>query len=91
MQVGFIGLGTMGTHMAGHVQKAGFKLSVHDLRKDAAAPHLAAGAAWADTPRALAAQSDVIFTSLPEPPDVEKVALAAGRHPRRREAGRRLV
>jgi 3-hydroxyisobutyrate dehydrogenase len=76
MQVGFIGLGTMGTHMAGHVRKAGFALAVHDLLKDAAAPHLATGATWADSPRAIAAQSDVIFTSLPEPPDVEQVALA---------------
>ena len=76
MQVGFIGLGTMGTHMAGHAQKAGYKMVVNDLRKDAAAPHLAAGAIWADTPRAVAEQSDVIFTSLPEPPDVEKVALS---------------
>ena len=86
MQVGFIGLGTMGARMAGNLQKAGYKLVVNDLRKDAAAPHLAAGAVWADTPRALAAQSDVILTSLPEPPDVEKVALAR-RRPARRRAG----
>jgi 3-hydroxyisobutyrate dehydrogenase-like beta-hydroxyacid dehydrogenase len=77
MPIGFIGLGTMGTHMAGHLQKAGHALVVHDLRKQAAAPHLAAGATWADTPRAVAERSDLIFTSLPEPPDVEKVALAA--------------
>ena len=51
MQVGFIGLGTMGARMAGNLQKAGYKLVVNDLRKDAAAPHLAAGAIWADTPR----------------------------------------
>src|SRR5262245_31147564 len=77
MQVGFIGLGTMGAHMAANLQKAGYSLAVNDLRKEAAAPHLAAGATWADTPRAVAAQADVIFTSLPEPPDVEKVALAS--------------
>jgi 3-hydroxyisobutyrate dehydrogenase-like beta-hydroxyacid dehydrogenase len=77
MQVGFIGLGTMGTRMAGNLQQAGFKLVVNDLRKDAAAPHISAGAMWADTPRAVAAQSDVILTSLPEPADVETVALAA--------------
>ena len=77
MQVGFIGLGTMGTRMAGNLQQAGFKLVVNDLRKDAAAPHIAAGATWADTPRAVAEQSDVILTSLPEPSDVETVALAA--------------
>jgi 3-hydroxyisobutyrate dehydrogenase-like beta-hydroxyacid dehydrogenase len=77
MQVGFIGLGTMGTRMAGNLQKAGFKLIVNDLRKDAAASHISAGAVWADTPRAVAEQSDVILTSLPEPSDVETVALAA--------------
>src|SRR5438876_3494663 len=66
----------MGARMASNLQKAGYKLVVHDLRKEAAAAHLATGATWADTPRALAAQSDVIFSSLPEPPDVEKVALA---------------
>jgi len=76
MQVGFIGLGTMGARMAANLQQAGYKLVVNDLRKDAAAPHLGAGAIWADSPRALAEQSDVILTSLPEPPDVEKVALA---------------
>jgi 3-hydroxyisobutyrate dehydrogenase-like beta-hydroxyacid dehydrogenase len=76
MQVGFIGLGTMGAHMAANLQKAGHQLVVNDLRKEAAAPHLAAGATWADTPRTVAEKSDVIFTSLPEPPDVEKVALA---------------
>ena len=77
MQIGFVGLGIMGSRMAGNLQKAGHKLVVHDLRKEAAASHLAAGATWADTPRALATQSDVIFTSLPEPPDVEAVALSA--------------
>ena len=77
MQVGFIGLGTMGARMAANLQQAGYKLVVNDLRKDAAASHLGAGAIWADSPRALAKQSDVILTSLPEPPDVEKVALAA--------------
>jgi 3-hydroxyisobutyrate dehydrogenase len=75
MQIGFVGLGTMGARMAGNLQQAGHSLVVNDLRKEAAAPHLAAGAAWADTPRALAAQCDLIFTSLPEPSDVETVAL----------------
>jgi 3-hydroxyisobutyrate dehydrogenase-like beta-hydroxyacid dehydrogenase len=76
VQIGFIGLGIMGSRMSGNLQKAGHKLVVHDLRKDAAAAHLAAGATWADAPRAVASQCDVIFTSLPEPPDVEKVGLA---------------
>jgi 3-hydroxyisobutyrate dehydrogenase len=74
MLVGFIGLGTMGGRMAANLQKAGFKLVVHDLHRQAASHHLNAGATWADTSRALASQCDVIFTSLPEPKDVEAVA-----------------
>src|SRR5580658_4831270 len=73
--VGFVGLGTMGGRMATNLQKAGFKLVVHDLHRQAASHHLNAGAVWADTPRALASQADVIFSSLPEPADVEAVAL----------------
>src|SRR5262245_44644963 len=73
--VGFIGLGTMGGRMAANLQKAGYKLIVHDLHRQAASHHLNAGAAWADSPRALASQSDVIFSSLPEPADVETVGL----------------
>jgi len=72
--VGFIGLGTMGGRMAANLQKAEYKLVVHDLQRQAASHHLAAGAVWADTPRALASEADVIFTSLPEPPDVEAVS-----------------
>src|SRR6266567_8125516 len=73
--VGFVGLGTMGGRMAANVQRAGFKLLVHDLHRQAASHHLAAGAIWADSPRALAREADVIFSSLPEPSDVEAVAL----------------
>jgi phosphoglycerate dehydrogenase-like enzyme len=73
--VGFVGLGTMGGCMAANVQRAGFKLVVHDLHRQAASHHLAAGAIWADSPRALAREADVIFSSLPEPSDVEAVAL----------------
>src|SRR5712691_12588695 len=75
MQVGFIGLGTMGASMAANLQKAGYKLVVNDVRREAAAPHLKAGAVWAATPREVAANSQVIFTSLPGPPEVEAVAL----------------
>ena len=73
--VGFVGLGTMGGRMAANVQRAGFKLVVHDLHRQAASHHLAAGAIWANSPRALAREADVIFSSLPEPSDVEAVAL----------------
>src|SRR6185437_12915520 len=76
-KVGFIGLGTMGAHMAANLQKAGYKLVVHDLHRQAASRHLAAGAIWAETPRAVAEQVDVLFTSLPEPADVEAVGAGA--------------
>ena len=75
MKVGFIGLGTMGASMAANLQKAGHDLVVHDIRRAAAERHLAAGAVWADSPKALAEQVEVIFTSLPGPPEVEAVAL----------------
>ena len=88
--VGFIGLGTMGGKMATNLHKAGYKVVVHDLHRQSASHHLQAGAEWADTPRALAEKSDVIFTSLPEPADVE-ARLARSRWPdRRRQKGRGL-
>ncbi len=77
MQVGFIGLGTMGAHMARNLQKAGTKLLVHDARRAAAERHLAGGAIWAETPRNMAEQCEVVFTSLPGPPEVEAVALGS--------------
>jgi 3-hydroxyisobutyrate dehydrogenase len=77
MNVGFIGLGLMGASMASNLQAAGHALVVHDVRKPAAAPHVAAGAVWKDTPRAVAEAAEVVFTSLPGPPEVEQVA--AGR------------
>src|SRR3954471_13046777 len=76
MFVGLIGLGTMGGKMAANLQKVGYKLVVHDLTRQAASHHLNAGAGWAETPRALAEQCEVLFTSLPEPADVEAVAMA---------------
>ena len=51
MKVGFIGLGTMGAFIAANLQKAGHDLVVHDVRREAGANRLAAGAVWADTPR----------------------------------------
>lgn len=74
MRVGFIGLGIMGSSMALNARKGGFDLVVHDLRRDAAAPHLAAGCAWAESPAALGANVDIVLTSLPGPREVEAVA-----------------
>ena len=77
MKVGFIGLGTMGASMASNLQAAGHELAVNDVRRAAAEPHLAAGAAWKATARELAEAVEVVFTSLPGPAEVEAVALGA--------------
>ena len=77
MKVGFIGLGTMGAFMAANLQKAGYQLVVHDIRREAGANRLAAGATWAETPKAVAEQCEVIFTSLPGPKEVEPVIFGA--------------
>jgi 3-hydroxyisobutyrate dehydrogenase len=75
MKIGFIGLGNMGNGMANNLLKAGYQLTVFDLRSEATKPFVAAGAAKAKSPKALAEVCDVILTSLPGPQEVEKVAL----------------
>src|SRR2546430_15435197 len=69
----------MGSSMALNVRAAGHDLAVYDIRREAAAPHLAAGAKWADSPRAVAETAEVVFTSLPGPREVEAVALGNDR------------
>lgn len=78
MKLGFIGLGTMGRHMARHLVEAGHEVTVHDLRPEAAEEHLAAGARWSDTVAGAAAGAEAVFTSLPGPPEVQAVALGDG-------------
>ena len=75
MKVGFIGLGTMGGHMAYNALNGGNDLVVHDINQAAAARHLEGGAAWVDSPKEVAEQSEIVFTSLPGPTQVEAVAL----------------
>jgi 3-hydroxyisobutyrate dehydrogenase-like beta-hydroxyacid dehydrogenase len=77
MNVGFIGLGTMGAPMARNIVAKGHRLVVHDVNRAAVDALVAAGARAAATPREVAAQSDVIVTMLPDAPDVERVALGA--------------
>jgi 3-hydroxyisobutyrate dehydrogenase len=75
MKIGFIGLGNMGGPMALNLIKAGHTLVVHDIRREAAAPHLERGAKWAASPREAAREAELILSSLPGPPEVEAVAL----------------
>ena len=75
MQLGFVGTGTMGAPMAGCLIEAGHHLTVYDLRPEAAAALCARGARPADSPSEVARQSEVVFTSLPGPREVEFAAL----------------
>jgi len=75
MKVGFIGVGTMGAGMVNNLQKNGFDLVVNDVNQQSASRFVSAGAVWAPTPRQVAEQSDVVFSSLPGPLEVEAVAM----------------
>lgn len=75
--VGFVGLGNMGSGMTKNLQAAGFPLVVTDLRRESAAELIAGGARWAETPREVAATSDLVITMLPTPKHVAAVAAGA--------------
>jgi 3-hydroxyisobutyrate dehydrogenase-like beta-hydroxyacid dehydrogenase len=75
MQVGFIGLGIMGSRMATNLYKQGHPLVVHNRTKAKTEALIANGAAWADTPSQLADQVNVLFTMLSTPEVVAQVAL----------------
>jgi 3-hydroxyisobutyrate dehydrogenase-like beta-hydroxyacid dehydrogenase len=77
MKIGFVGLGTMGGPMAANFEAAGHELYVNDLRPEAVAPHVAAGATSKPNAREVGAAADVVFTSLPGPAEFEEVALGA--------------
>jgi len=67
MHYGFIGLGNLGGHLAASLLGAGFKVTVHDKERATADRLVGLGAAWADSPAALAGQCDAVFTCLPSP------------------------
>ncbi len=75
LRVGYIGLGLMGKSIARNILKAGFPLVVHNRSQAPVTELCAEGAVSANTPAEVAAQVDVVFTNLPDTPDVEKVVL----------------
>lgn len=75
LKVGYIGLGLMGKSIARNILKAGFPVVVHNRSQGAVDELAAEGAIPASSPVEVAAQVDVVFTNLPDSPDVEKVVL----------------
>ena len=75
LTVGYIGLGLMGKSIARNIHKAGFPLVVHNRSRAAVDELVAEGARAAGSPAEVATQVEVVFTALPDTPDVEKVVL----------------
>ena len=75
LKVGYIGLGLMGKSIARNILKAGFPIVVHNRSRSAVDELVAEGAIPASSPAVVAAQVDIVFTNLPDSPDVEKVVL----------------
>lgn len=74
-RIGFIGIGVMGLSMAGHLIKAGYKLSVFTRTASKADSLVSLGASVFKTPREVAQQSDVVISIVGYPKDVEEVLL----------------
>lgn len=76
MVIGFVGVGTMGRHMARHLQVAGHQLLLYRHRSPLPAELLSAGAVECSTLAEIAARSDLVITMLPDTPDVERALFA---------------
>ena len=75
MRLGFIGTGHMGNPIARHLIRAGNELVVFDRRPEASANLIELGAAWGESASGVASQVEVVFTSLPGPPEVDEAVL----------------
>lgn len=76
-RLGWIGTGVMGSSMCGHLLAAGYTITVYNRTKAKAEPLLERGAHWADSPKAVAEASDIIFTIVGFPRDVREVILGS--------------
>lgn len=74
-RIGWIGTGVMGSSMCGHLIEAGFEATVYSRTREKARSLLERGAGWADSPRAVAETSEVIFSIVGFPADVREVIL----------------
>lgn len=74
-RIGWIGTGVMGSSMCGHLLDAGYKATVYNRTREKAEPLLSKGAEWADSPRSVAENSDVVLSIVGFPNDVRSVIL----------------
>ncbi|MDP1947734.1 MAG: NAD(P)-dependent oxidoreductase [Nitrospirota bacterium] len=72
-RIGWIGTGVMGSSMCGHLLRAGYPVTLHSRTKSKAIALLNIGATWAENPKAVAAESDLLFTMVGFPQDVRTV------------------
>jgi 3-hydroxyisobutyrate dehydrogenase len=77
-KIGWIGTGVMGKSMCIHILKKGYALSVYNRTREKTGELCSQGANWLATPGDVAAASDVTFTMVGEPADVEQVILGKG-------------
>ena len=75
-RIGWIGTGVMGRSMCGHLVDAGYRTTVYSRTREKAQAIVDRGAAWADSPRAVADASDVVFSMVGFPSDVRQVYFA---------------
>ena len=75
MRIAWIGLGTMGAPMAGHLLAAGHELHVHNRTRSREEPLAAAGAIRAETPAEAALGAELVFTCVSDSPDLEAIVL----------------
>src|SRR5919204_5172348 len=75
MRVAFVGLGTMGAAMAGHLLDAGHDLTVHNRTREREEPLAGRGARRAASPREAAEGAELVFVCVSDSPDVEEVVL----------------
>src|SRR5262249_36375736 len=90
-RVGWIGTGVMGRWMCQHLLSKGYAVTVYNRGRDKAKPLLDAGASWAETPRAVAERSDVVFAIVGFPKDVREIFLGSEGALARSRSGMMLV
>src|SRR2546430_16694389 len=82
-RVGWIGTGVMGAPMCGHLLASGYPVTVFNRTPERARGLLERGAAWAESPQAVAQHADVVFTMVGFPDDVREIVLRPAGPPAR--------